>query len=736
MPEQIRFDGKVAIVTGAGAGLGRSYALLLAERGASVVVNDLGGKRDGDGSSTKAADTVVAEIRSKGGKAVPDYNSVVDGEQVVRTALENFGRIDIVINNAGILRDKSFARISDTDWNLVHDVHLKGAFKVTQAAWPHMRKQNYGRVVMTASNSGLLGNFGQANYSAAKLGLVGLCNTLAIEGTKNNIHCNVIVPTAASRLTEDILPPDFFAELRPDLIAPVVAWLCHESCPENGTIIDSAVGWAAKCDLVRGRGALLRRSITDNVTLEDVRNVWDQVTDMSGAEKVHSMEATVGNLMDRLTELKNATRGGGGGESKQLDYVEGSFSYTNRDAILYALGVGATTQYPSDLKYLYEGHEDFSVLPSYGVLPGLMAVMGSEITLNAIPGKDIDLSMVLHGEQYLALHEPLPVSGEISSQCRVIDVLDKGKNAVIIIEYESFHEGVKILTGQSSVFIVGGGGFGGKRISNKAVPNIDPPKRAPDSSLSEKTNPDQAALYRLSGDVNPLHIDPNFARISGYSTPILHGLCSLGFSVRHVLRQYANNDPNLFQSLKVRFAKPVLPGQTLRTDLWKEGNRIHFQTSVAENNQVVISGAYVDLKSVKMSKTSAASSSSGPSPHLVNATEDLLSQAVFDGMTERVNGDPSLVKKINGVFVYVILKGGKKADTWTADLKQGKVYKGEPQSGTKADTNITIEDTDLVDMALGKLNPQSAFMKGKLKIKGNLMLAQKLKLLMVQDAKL
>lgn len=213
-------------------GLGRCYALLLASRGASVVVNDLGGGRHGDGSSSKAADTVVNEIREAGGKAVANYDSVEDGEKIIKTAIDNFGRVDIVINNAGILRDKSFAKLSDLDWgtylfdckqlqmylllnihkiffisDLIHRVHLKGSFKTTQAAWPYFKKQKYGRIIMTSSNSGIYGNFGQANYSAAKMGLIGLSNTIAIEGEKSNIFCNVIIPTAASRLTEDILPP-------------------------------------------------------------------------------------------------------------------------------------------------------------------------------------------------------------------------------------------------------------------------------------------------------------------------------------------------------------------------------------------------------------------------------------------------------------------------------------------------------------------------------------------------
>lgn len=237
--EQLRFDGRVAVVTGAGAGLGREYALLLAARGAKVVVNDLGGGFDGSGASQRAADVVVNEIKAAGGIAVADYNSVVDGAKVIETAIKNFGRVDILINNAGILRDRSIVKITDQDWDLVHDVHLKGSFKTTQAAFPYMKKQNYGRIIMTSSNSGMYGNFGQANYSAAKLGLVGLCNTVAIEGKKNNILCNAILPTAASRMTEGILPDMLFNELKPQLIAPVVVYMCHESCNESGNYIIS-----------------------------------------------------------------------------------------------------------------------------------------------------------------------------------------------------------------------------------------------------------------------------------------------------------------------------------------------------------------------------------------------------------------------------------------------------------------------------------------------------------------
>ncbi|XP_031413312.1 peroxisomal multifunctional enzyme type 2 [Meleagris gallopavo] len=202
-------------------------------------VNDLGGDFKGYGKSSSAADKVVSEIRANGGKAVPNYDSVEDGEKLVKSALEAFGRIDIVINNAGILRDRSFVRISDEDWDIIHRIHLRGSFLVTRAAWNHMKNQKYGRIIMTSSAAGIYGNFGQANYSAAKLGLLGLSNTIAIEGRKYNIHCNTIAPTAGSRLTQTVMPQDLIDAFKPEYVAPLVLWLCHDTCMENGSLFEA-----------------------------------------------------------------------------------------------------------------------------------------------------------------------------------------------------------------------------------------------------------------------------------------------------------------------------------------------------------------------------------------------------------------------------------------------------------------------------------------------------------------
>ncbi|MBU3703064.1 MAG: SDR family oxidoreductase, partial [Ilumatobacteraceae bacterium] len=232
------FDGKVAIITGAGGGLGRQHALLLAKRGALVVVNDLGGNIDGTGGDASAAQKVVDEIKAAGGEAVADHNSVATpegGAAIVKTAVDTFGRIDIVVNNAGILRDKSFHNMSPDLMNPVFDVHLKGAFHVTQPAWVLMREQGYGRIISTSSAAGIFGNFGQTNYGAAKLGLVGFTRVLAVEGAKYNIKANAIAPLALTRMTEDLMGA-LADKLDPSQVSPIVAWLAHEDCPVTGQV--------------------------------------------------------------------------------------------------------------------------------------------------------------------------------------------------------------------------------------------------------------------------------------------------------------------------------------------------------------------------------------------------------------------------------------------------------------------------------------------------------------------
>ncbi len=253
----IEFKGRVAIVTGAGGGLGRQHALALAARGAKVVVNDLGGARDGSGGSVSAAQSVVDEIRAAGGEAIANGASVTDWEAVqamVQQAVDTWGRVDILVNNAGILRDKSFAKMDIADFRLVMDVHLMGAVHCTKAVWPHMTEQKYGRILMTTSSSGLYGNFGQSNYGAAKLALVGLMQTLSIEGAKNDIRVNCLAPTAATRMTEDLMPPAVLAALKPEAVVPAMLVLVSSDAPTR-TILCAGAGSVEAANITLTQGA-------------------------------------------------------------------------------------------------------------------------------------------------------------------------------------------------------------------------------------------------------------------------------------------------------------------------------------------------------------------------------------------------------------------------------------------------------------------------------------------------
>jgi NAD(P)-dependent dehydrogenase (short-subunit alcohol dehydrogenase family) len=279
----LRFDGKVAIVTGAGGGLGRSHALLLASRGAKVVVNDLGSAVDGSGGSSAAAQAVVEEIKKAVGEAVANGASVSDkkgAESIVQDAVKAFGTVDILINNAGILRDKSFSKGTLEDFELVVNVHLLGSVYVTKAAWPIFLEKGYGRVVMTTSSSGLYGNFGQSNYGAAKLGIIGLMQTLKLEGEKKNVRVNAIAPIAATRMTEGLgIPEEFFKKLKPELVTPAVLFLASENAP-TGAIIEAGAGHYSRVAIVESRGVKLG----DGATAEDIASNWDKIADLKDAQ--------------------------------------------------------------------------------------------------------------------------------------------------------------------------------------------------------------------------------------------------------------------------------------------------------------------------------------------------------------------------------------------------------------------------------------------------------------------
>ncbi|NXO75714.1 DHB4 enzyme, partial [Sitta europaea] len=393
------------------------------------------------------------------------------------------------------------------------------------------------------------------------------------------------------------------------------------------------------------------------------------------------------------------------------------YKYTHLEPILYALGVGMSTKDPDHLKFLFEGSEEFCCLPSFGVIPAQTSMFDG---VPSLPGLNIDLARVWK-------NKVANFAWELTSVSTVADILDKGSGAVLLIDVNTYCGKDLVCYNQFSLFFVGAGRFGGKRTSEKAKLTAVPPKRPPDAVISDVTTVDQAALYRLSGDWNPLHMDPSFAALGGFEKPILHGLCTFGFAARNVLKQFANNDVNRFKAIKVRFANPVYPGQTLQTEMWKEGNRIHFQTKIKETGEVAIAGGYVDI-------VPALEKSSTQEPQMIGG---LQSNLVFEEIGRRVKEmGNELVKKVNAVFQWDITKDGKTAMQWTIDLKNGSgaVYQGPARSS--ADTTFILSDEDFMDVVQQKINPQKAFFAGKLKVKGNIMLSQKLEMILKDYAKL
>ena len=298
----ISFKDKVAIVTGAGGGLGRCHALQFAERGAKVIVNDLGGSVDGSGGSSEAADKVVDEIKAMGGDAISNGSSVTDKagvKKLVDDAMAAYGRIDILVNNAGVLRDKSFAKVTLDDFEFVVDVHMMGSVYCTKAVWPIMVEQKYGRIVMTSSSSGIFGNFGQSNYGSAKMGVVGLMNTLRIEGQKNNIKVNSLVPVAATRMTENLGIPDaVFDSLKPESVSPAVIFMASEDAPD-GVMISAGAGVFAMAEIVHSEGIALKG---DDLNADMLAEKWSEASDMSNSKALRSGAEHTAHIFKKLSE--------------------------------------------------------------------------------------------------------------------------------------------------------------------------------------------------------------------------------------------------------------------------------------------------------------------------------------------------------------------------------------------------------------------------------------------------
>jgi (3R)-3-hydroxyacyl-CoA dehydrogenase / 3a,7a,12a-trihydroxy-5b-cholest-24-enoyl-CoA hydratase / enoyl-CoA hydratase 2 len=760
MAEQLRFDDRVVIVTGAGQGLGRAHALLFASRGARVVCNDLGCSTEGGGKTSEAADAVVAAIKAAGGQAVASYDSVEDGARIVQCALDSFGRIDVVVNNAGILRDVSFPKMTAEDWDLVYRVHLLGSYRVTAAAWPHLRDQGYGRVVMTSSAAGLYGNFGQANYGTVKAGLFGFGNTLALEGARRNVHVNTIAPVAGSRMTETILPPELVTALRPEVVSPLVAWLCHESCEENGGLFEVGGGFFGKLRWERAKGQLWR--VGRSLSPEDVKSAWPVITSFEKSSHPQS----VAESLQPIVENAQAGPSQGGNQYIDVDlalgyeFPEMKSRYDQRDISLYALGVGAATD-PldgKDLQLVYEAHgEGFKVLPTYAVIPALNIIVDALRQGQNAPGLHFGLDRVLHGEQYTEVARPLPASAELTHRVKVKEIFDKGKGALVVFEVKSLEpDGDLLMRNEVTIFIKGAGGWGGERGVAHEIPV---PERAPDAVREQRISPNQALLYRLSGDWNPLHADPGFAKAFGFERPILHGLCTYGFAARHVISAFCDGDPRLFRSIRARFAESVFPGETVQTEMWRESKtrivfrckvkerfaesvfpgetvqtemwresktRIVFRCKVKERDKVIINNAAVELyPEIPKKKERAAA----PEAKSKAETGGLSSGDIFVAIRDWVSKNPEVVGKVATVYQFKLTSP---ESVWTLDLKNGKGAV-EPGEAQKPDCTLELSDANFLLMTSGKADPMKLFTGGQLKISGNILASQKLNFLQKID---
>ena len=672
--------------------------MLFARLGAKVVVNDF---------SKEAADKVVQEIKRSGGLAMADYNSVESGDAIINGIISKLGKIDVIVNNAGILRDKSFAKMTDGEWKAVQGTHLKGTYKVTKAAWPHFIKQGYGRIINTSSAVGLYGNFGQTNYSAAKAGIWGLSSTLAIEGKKFGICVNTVAPNAGTAMTATILPSEVVEELKPEYVAPLVVALGHKSCNVTGKVYEVGSGWIAAVRWQRSDGVAFESNAVPSV--DQIASRWNEVIDFNTRKPEYpaTTQESFAKIMNLTKKEKETT-------SKASLFTETKFNYDKNDVILYNLGIGCQAD---ELNWVYENSKDFSAVPSFAVIPAFAGMMSVDMTsiLN-----DFSPVMLLHGEQYIELPEgKMPTKGSLTSTTEVVQVTEKaGKGTIVVAQVITKDSTGKIVS------IAEGTTFNRKARAKKCFDGkrrplaVESPKipenRSPDAVKRQKISENSGALYRLSGDSNPLHIDPNFAKAAGFPRPILHGLCTMGIATHHVLQSYPGK---LIKVIKVRFIKHVFPGEEIETQMWQVNpNRIVLQVRSVERNEIVISGAFVEFLDDNKSIQESALS-------IVKAKK---AREFFKNLSETYSKLPEAfkseqVKKVGGMFVFNV-----DGENFFIDLKNGKGSVGLGKSPNPTDITILVNDDDFESLAKGKIKGQAAFLKGLVKIKGNMMLAMKL----------
>lgn len=573
--EKVSYNGRVVLITGAGAGLGRSHALAFAKAGAKVVVNDF-----------KDPDAVVNEIKKSGGEAVGvKANVVSEAEKIVKAALDAYGRIDVLINNAGILRDRSFGNITDDEWFAVQEVHVLASFRMTKLVWPIFIKQNSGVVISTTSTSGIYGNFGQTNYSAAKSAMLGFAKTLAYEGKKNNIRSVVIAPHAETAMTATSFTKEQFNKFDTAQVSPFFVLAASDKVKTSGEIFEVGAGWVGTTRFQRSWGAVCKDQV---VKAEFVRDHWNEITDFNKVQLIKTPKDSYLGIFERISAEDEDD------DEDEDDEDPAVFKYTDRDSVLYNLGLGATAK---ELNYVYEQSPDFQVLPTFGVIPWMTKNDGGyqfDELLN-----NFNYAYLLHGEQYLKINKfPIPTNATLRTEAFPVAVQSKGDKAAVIIggfKTVDTETGEQIFYNETTSFVRKAQAKKDKAFvkrSTFATASNDAPSSKPDFEITVKTSPDQAAIYRLSGDLNPLHIDPKLSGKAGFPQPILHGLATFGISAKQLYEKFGT-----FNEAKVRFTNVVFPGESLTIKAWKNGKKVVFQTWSVERKVAVINNAAINLVS-------------------------------------------------------------------------------------------------------------------------------------------
>ena len=587
LPNLKSIKDKVVIITGAGNGLGKSHALLFAKYGAKVVVNDFNDPF-----------TVVNLINENGGKAVASKHDVYSqADDIVKTAMDNFGTVDILINNAGILRDRSFIKMTQNEWDQVIQIHVLATFRLCKLVWPIFTSKKSGYIVNTTSTSGIYGNFGQANYASAKAGILAFTRSLAIEGKKVGIKCNAIAPHAETAMTKTIFKQEEMNKFSPSQVSPMVLLLCSDELNGlTGELFEVGAGWIGNTRWQRAKGAV---SHDDYIKPEFIQDNWDEVCDFSKPITLKTAEQSSMAILQTVTQSI-------GSKSKKTKSSKGedTFLYDHHQVILYNLSIGANSK---ELKYVFEGDKNFQVLPTFGVIPFFNQGSDGALQFNDLL-ENYNPMKLLHGEHYLKINKfPIPTSDNLKTKSFPIQIINKNnkgkKNVLLRYGYKTFtSNGDLLFTNIGSYFIRDSQTISGKDenfnenksgLGNFYLKDFEVSSNQlnnPDFQFEFKTDNDLAALYRLNGDFNPLHIDPMFAKGGNFAKPILHGLCSFGISAKALIEHYG-----MFDEIKVRFTSFVYPGETLKIIAWKNGSIVNFQTWVVERNVKVIDFAAIHL---------------------------------------------------------------------------------------------------------------------------------------------